>query len=98
MGDAGSLFLGYVIGFFSLKLWYVQSLGTIALVSFLILNLADTVFVSICRIRRNQKITQGGKDHLSHRLVGLGFTPASAVFILCLTQAIISLAGLLVFN
>ena len=52
----------------------------------------DTTFVTVMRKFHRRKISQGGKDHLSHRLVALGMSERKAVFVLWSICAL--LAGL----
>lgn len=57
----------------------------------------DTVLVVISRLRRGVSPLQGGKDHLSHRLVRLGWTNREAVMALYLVcGALGMIASLLV--
>ena len=44
----------------------------------------DTTFVTVTRVWRAQPISQGGCDHISHRLVRLGLPESTAVRILYL--------------
>jgi UDP-GlcNAc:undecaprenyl-phosphate GlcNAc-1-phosphate transferase len=44
----------------------------------------DTTLVVISRLRRSVPVYQGGKDHISHRLVAMGLTQREAVLILYL--------------
>jgi len=48
----------------------------------MLVPILDTGLVTLTRILRGQAITQGGRDHVSHRLVVLGLTEHQAV--LCL--------------
>jgi UDP-GlcNAc:undecaprenyl-phosphate/decaprenyl-phosphate GlcNAc-1-phosphate transferase len=82
MGDAGSLFLGYVLAVIALKLRFpVPQEGGIAAVLLLAAPAVfDTTLVVIARLRAGRKIYLGGTDHTSHRLLKLGLgTPAVAV-------------------
>jgi UDP-GlcNAc:undecaprenyl-phosphate GlcNAc-1-phosphate transferase len=88
MGDAGSLFLGGILGAASLvplidsQAEFYRS----AILVLLVLNvpLFDTSFVLALRRLAGRKATKGGTDHVSHRLVSLGFSEVSAVGILYL--------------
>jgi UDP-GlcNAc:undecaprenyl-phosphate GlcNAc-1-phosphate transferase len=88
MGDSGSLFLGAVLGgaalvpVFHTRLAFVNP-GLLA-VLILVVPLFDTAFVLVLRRLAGHKATKGGTDHVSHRLVSLGFSPRSAVRILYL--------------
>ena len=86
MGDCGSLFIGGLLGAISL----VPSFGgplafispTVILVLILIVPLFDTAFVLVLRRLAGRQATKGGTDHVSHRLVSLGFSERSAVRVL----------------
>jgi len=91
MGDSGSQWIGLVIGASTLSLLTTESVSDVAmsrglLVPLLILSvpLLDTSFVIITRKMRGQAASQGGRDHLSHRLVVLGCSERSSVAILWL--------------
>lgn len=87
MGDGGSMFLGYTLACLSLmgssgllsgNLFTALILPTLVLAT----PLFDTVFVSVNRVLHGRPISQGGRDHTSHRLVLLGFTERRAVLYL----------------
>lgn len=86
MGDCGSLFVGAVLGATSLVPIYNAPLAFISpaviVVLVLIVPLFDTAFVLVLRRLAGRKATKGGTDHVSHRLVSLGFSERSAVRIL----------------
>jgi UDP-GlcNAc:undecaprenyl-phosphate GlcNAc-1-phosphate transferase len=88
MGDCGSLFLGALLGATSLvpisnaPLAFVNPAVIVILI--LIVPLFDTAFVLVLRRLAGRKATKGGTDHVSHRLVSLGFSERSAVRILYL--------------
>ena len=84
MGDAGTLFLGFLLAIIGAKLqlgptgWW----GLIAAVLILILPIFDTTFVTLNRLRTRRRVTQGGKDHTSHLLVRRGLPHRQAVLVL----------------
>ena len=88
MGDCGSLFIGAVLAGCSLVPVFAsrQSFFNPALLAMLILvvPLFDTGFVLVLRRLAGRPATRGGTDHVSHRLVSLGFSDRSAVRILYL--------------
>ena len=88
MGDCGSLFIGGVLAAASLVPIYNAPLAFISpsviVVLILIVPLFDTGFVLVLRRLAGRKATKGGADHVSHRLVSLGFSERSAVRILYL--------------
>jgi UDP-GlcNAc:undecaprenyl-phosphate/decaprenyl-phosphate GlcNAc-1-phosphate transferase len=91
MGDAGSLFLGFVLAATAIKLRFPGQMQIVTwMVPVLILGLPlfDTGLVIVSRLRRGfNPLTTPGKDHLSHRLVALGHTPREAVLICYLISA-----------
>jgi UDP-GlcNAc:undecaprenyl-phosphate/decaprenyl-phosphate GlcNAc-1-phosphate transferase len=97
MGDAGALFLGFVLAVAVLETKPVTSAPTAFLVQLLLVGipLLDTSTVVVSRLRHGVSVTQGGKDHLSHRLVALGLPPASAVALLIGVQ--LAFGGLALF-
>lgn len=84
MGDCGSMFLGFSLacltlmgkdGLLSGNLFTALIMPTSALAT----PLFDTIFVSCVRLLNARPISQGGRDHTSHRLVLLGLTERQAV-------------------
>ncbi|MBI2321385.1 MAG: hypothetical protein HYU88_04665, partial [Chloroflexi bacterium] len=99
MGDSGSLLLGYTLA--TVALW-----GTYTMASNVVLALAvpvvvmalpilDTTVVTLQRVWHGRSVAQGGRDHLSHRLVALGLSERQAVLVL---YAIAAAAGLLALS
>ncbi|HUX88341.1 MAG TPA: MraY family glycosyltransferase [Chloroflexota bacterium] len=86
MGDSGSLFIGYVLAAVGIKLKFDNTDLVTWMIPVLILGLPifDTTLVVISRLRRHTNPLVGGKDHLSHRLVRLGWTHREAVMALYL--------------
>jgi UDP-GlcNAc:undecaprenyl-phosphate GlcNAc-1-phosphate transferase len=88
MGDCGSLFIGATLGAASLVPIYNAPLAfinpAVIVILVLIVPLFDTGFVLVLRRLAGRKATKGGTDHVSHRLVSLGFSERSAVRILYL--------------
>src|SRR5579871_2235550 len=86
MGDCGSLFLGYMLAgltIIAVSNSQTDKAGAVALpLLIMALPIFDTTLVSIIRRREGRAISQGGKDHSSHRLVYTGLTPKQAVLVL----------------
>ena len=88
MGDCGSLFIGALLAGTSLvavvnaRVAFISPVVIVVLV--LVVPLFDTGFVLVLRRLAGRKTTKGGTDHVSHRLVSLGFSERSAVRILYL--------------
>jgi UDP-GlcNAc:undecaprenyl-phosphate GlcNAc-1-phosphate transferase len=88
MGDCGSLFIGAVIAGASLVPVLQERTAfpwtSVVIVMVLVVPLFDTGFVLVLRRFAGRSATRGGTDHVSHRLVSLGFSERSAVRILYL--------------
>ena len=95
MGDSGSLFLGYTLAALAVPTPLNAYLGiqtgemllgpVLALLipaTVLAVPIFDTTLVTITRTWRAQKASQGGQDHASHRLVGLGLAERTTVWVL----------------
>jgi UDP-GlcNAc:undecaprenyl-phosphate/decaprenyl-phosphate GlcNAc-1-phosphate transferase len=83
MGDCGALFIGYTLASLAMESSYGRSrslLATIAMpVLVMLVPIFDTTFVTMVRIVRGRPVSQGGRDHTSHRLVTLGLSERAAV-------------------
>ena len=100
MGDAGSLFLGYILATLTISASYVTPessslLPALMPVIILSIPLFDTISVIIIRVKEHRPIYVGDKRHLSHRLVDMGFSPRSAVNTIYLLTFTIGLAAFL---
>jgi len=86
MGDSGSLFIGYSLGVLSLidmQARPVTALAAIAVPVFVLLvPIFDTALVTVLRLLAGRRVSQGGRDHSSHRLVSLGISERNAVLVL----------------
>ncbi len=106
MGDAGSMFNGYILATTAvLGTYHVQATaghpGTpsysavAAPLLALSVPLFDTFSVIYIRWRNGESIMKGDKRHFSHRLVDLGMTPRQAVEFIFLVAAVLGLGGAL---
>ncbi|MBI3599944.1 MAG: hypothetical protein HY097_04810 [Nitrospinae bacterium] len=86
MGDCGSMFLGFTLASLTiLKTWREASnLIATLIVPLLILGIPifDTTFVTLTRKLRGTPISQGGRDHISHRLAALGLSERQVVLVM----------------
>lgn len=85
MGDAGALFLGVVISVLTIRLdpttdQLIGSFATPLLI--LAVPILDTTVAVLSRLRRGISPFQGGRDHLSHRLIRKGISRRVTAFIL----------------
>lgn len=101
MGDSGSLMLGFSLAMLTLNNDGVRGsradvVSTIAGPVFvLLIPIFDTTLVTVLRLLAGRSPAQGGRDHSSHRLVALGLSERSAVFVLWALAAIGGTVGLL---
>lgn len=103
MGDSGSMFIGFFLAGTAL----LSSAGTIgrsrsllsvlaAPVLIFLIPIFDTTLVALQRRMSGRAISQGGRDHTSHRLVALGLSERRAVWMLYLFAASSGAMALLV--
>ena len=93
MGDAGALFLGILIATLTIRLDSNEELGKLGVfvpLFLLAVPILDTSVAVIKRVYRSITPFQGGRDHLSHRLMRLGLKKRSAVLTLWFLSAIFS--------
>jgi UDP-GlcNAc:undecaprenyl-phosphate GlcNAc-1-phosphate transferase len=99
MGDSGSQFIGLLVSFFTIKyLWNVGELTKNPLwVGFFVCLIsltpaaADSLTVTINRLRKGKSPMVGGKDHTTHHLVYAGLNDKQVWFI----YSLISIASTL---
>ena len=98
MGDAGSLFLGFLLASIALKLRFpVDHWAALAAVALLAgVAIFDTTLVVISRVRRGQPIYLGGTDHTSHRLLRLGLSTPVVGLTLVVATAVCGSLGVAV--
>ncbi|MGZ8749143.1 MAG: MraY family glycosyltransferase, partial [Mycobacterium sp.] len=98
LGDAGSLFMGFLLAVISLKLrtGVPHEASAIAVVLLVGPAVFDTTLVVISRVRTGRKIFIGGTDHTSHRLMLLGVPHVGVTAILVAATALSVGLGVLV--
>jgi len=91
MGDSGSQFLGFSVGFLVVVLTQRVDTAMSPAAALLLLGLpvADLLVVSVRRMRRGASIFSPDKDHLHHRLLRLGFTRQRSVVIIYSVQTLL---------
>ncbi len=99
MGDAGSLFLGFMLAALGVKLRFPGQPDTVTwMIPILVLGvpILDMTFVTVSRLRRHvNPWTTAGKDHLSHRLTQMGLSHRRAVLTI---YALCGLTGAAAFS
>ncbi len=100
MGDAGSLFLGFLLASVAIKLRFPSNSVTVTwMIPVLIMAVPifDTSMVFISRLRRGKNpLTTPGKDHISHRLAFLTGSRREAVLICYLLAGAVGLTAVFV--
>jgi UDP-GlcNAc:undecaprenyl-phosphate GlcNAc-1-phosphate transferase len=95
MGDAGSNFIGFLLGAMTVAGTYYRyeqdqsKLGVLAPLLVMAVPLYDTTSVIVIRLREGRSPFVGDRRHFSHRLVERGLTPPQAVR----TIDLVTLAG-----
>ncbi len=101
MGDAGSMFLGFVLAWFLIQLSQGENrlLAPVTALWILALPLIDTVSMMVRRIRLGRSPFLADREHLHHILMAAGFTPKQTLVLMVLvafTATGIGLVGHLV--
>ncbi len=84
LGDSGSMWMGLVLGTLMLNLSRSTSIPLPVLLAPMVVPIWDTATTILRRYRRRVSLFQADDNHLHHRLVRLGFSPARAVVTLLL--------------
>lgn len=98
MGDAGSLFIGFILASLSITSSYVvpesaSLLPVLIPVVVLSLPIFDTLSVILIRLREGRPLFVGDRRHFFHRLVDLGMSRRGAVIFIYVVSASIGLAA-----
>ena len=96
MGDAGVLFLGFVLAYLGLKLRFDAPTDITFLVPVVVMGVAifDTTLVTVTRLWRGVSPFQAGRDHTSHRLVRMGMPVPAAVALIYTAGVCLGLVAL----
>ena len=84
MGDAGSMFLGYVLAATTI-IGVLKSVFTISIavpIIALAIPIFDTAFAIVRRLRKGQPIFSPDKEHFHHQLLAAGLSPKQAVILI----------------
>lgn len=97
MGDSGSLFLGYCMGFFSVMLLNKSggAVSPVAPLMILGVPILDTLIVMGGRKLCGNSISSPDKTHIHHRLLGLGFGHRMSVLLVYGLSYFLAVAALL---
>jgi UDP-GlcNAc:undecaprenyl-phosphate/decaprenyl-phosphate GlcNAc-1-phosphate transferase len=90
MGDSGSQVLGFAVASLGLAVsWTAAGAGAATLllpILVLAVPILDTTLVTVVRLLEGRPVTQGGRDHTSHRLVYQGLSDKRAVVMLAIVS------------
>jgi UDP-GlcNAc:undecaprenyl-phosphate/decaprenyl-phosphate GlcNAc-1-phosphate transferase len=97
MGDAGSLFLGFLLAVLTLdvKPELVPPASFVVPALLVALPVLDITTVTVSRLRRGIRVSTGGRNHLSHRLVARGLSRPRAVAVLIGVEAVVAALAIL---
>lgn len=98
MGDAGALFLGFLIASISVMspMKSATLIATILPVFVLALPIFDTAFAILRRHRAGQPIMQADKGHLHHRIMAVGMGQKRSVLTLYAISGVMGVASILI--
>ena len=97
MGDTGSQTLGFVLGVLVVYLSQQVNSAVSPVIAILLLGLpvVDSVVVFYLRAKRGDSLVVAARDHLHHRLLGLGFHHYESVIIIYSVQTLFVVAAIL---
>jgi UDP-GlcNAc:undecaprenyl-phosphate/decaprenyl-phosphate GlcNAc-1-phosphate transferase len=96
MGDGGSQFLGFTLGFLAILLTQQVDTSLTPSVVLLLLGLpiADILMVLAKRMSRGMNWFRATKNHIHHRLLDVGFVHQESVVIIYAIQTLLVLSGI----
>ena len=98
MGDSGAQLIGFGLASLALAASWTVAGTTVATILLPLLILAipilDTTLVTVARLVEKRPVTQGGRDHTSHRLVYYGLSETKAVLLLAIVASAIGATAL----
>jgi UDP-GlcNAc:undecaprenyl-phosphate GlcNAc-1-phosphate transferase len=100
MGDAGSMFLGFMIGALAINGSYTEKdvLGFLAPIAILGIPIFDTVQVIVARWRKGLPVYKGSPDHYALRLRAAGLSVKGVIWLSYAAAAILGVLGILMMN
>ena len=96
MGDAGAMFLGYMLAAISALGAYKGPI-TLAVsipIFVLVIPIIDTAFAIFRRLKKRKSISLGDKEHLHHRLLAVGLNQKQAVIAIYVGSAMFGIAAI----
>src|SRR3989339_419699 len=95
MGDAGSLFIGFVMASISLggKYTGTHTLGIFVPLIILSIPIFDTLVISYFRWEKKRSIFLGSRDHFALRMLSMGFSVREILFRVAAAMMLLSLTA-----
>ena len=97
LGDAGALYLGFLLAAISIRVdvnsgsEIIRALVPLLIFSIPIIDITQVVFR---RIKNGKSPFEGGRDHLSHLLLNKGFSQSQVLAILVISASVFALSGI----
>jgi UDP-GlcNAc:undecaprenyl-phosphate GlcNAc-1-phosphate transferase len=101
LGDGGSMPLGFTIAACATQVTQDKDFGWPVLLTaslLLAIPVLDTLLVIVSRSRRRIALTQGGQDHLTHRVETRAGSPVGVAIALVAIQAVVSAVALVAYE
>jgi UDP-GlcNAc:undecaprenyl-phosphate/decaprenyl-phosphate GlcNAc-1-phosphate transferase len=101
LGDGGSMPLGFLIAAMIAAVPGTGPLGTeaiLAAAALVAIPILDTTLVTFSRLRRGAPLLQGGRDHVTHRLLRWLPSAAAVALVLGVTQVAMSSLGVVLLQ
>lgn len=102
LGDCGSLFIGFTLASLAVagptRPAHQSAFQAFAALPAFFYPIFDTTLVSVTRRRAGRPISEGGRDHSSHRLVAMGLRECGAVWILWGCAALCGVPGPIAYH
>lgn len=97
MGDAGAMFLGFVLAVISIQGFFKVNAMIAFVAPFLVLGvpILDTLFAFVRRILRGQHPFHADREHFHHRLLDMGLNQSQAVALLYAVSALLGISAIL---
>ena len=98
LGDAGSLYLGFLLAAISIRVDLDNDsapIRAIVLILILAIPVIDTTQVVVSRIVKGKSPFQGGRDHISHLLLNRGLRQRAVLFILTSSATLFAIVAIL---
>ena len=98
MGDTGSMVVGFLIAFMSIKFmslsalpWVMIKSAPVVSIAILIVPLIDTLSVIIIRLMKGKSPLKADRNHIHHRVLRLGFNHLQTAMLICAANVLLIL-------